>query len=63
MLHVIPQNSENKPRGLYFSKALFEELIFGGALFRGADIRREPCVSESARLKLGGKFASQNRLG
>ena len=24
-------NSENKPRGLYFSKALFEGLIFGGA--------------------------------
>ena len=27
----IPQNSENKPRGLSFSKALFERLIFGGA--------------------------------
>ena len=26
-----PLNSENKPRGLYFSKALFEGLIFGGA--------------------------------
>ena len=26
--------SENKPRGLYFSKALFEELIFGGAYIR-----------------------------
>ena len=30
----IPQNSENKPRGLYFSKALFEGLIFGGAYIR-----------------------------
>ena len=27
----MPQNSENKPRGSYFSKALFERLIFGGA--------------------------------
>ena len=26
----IPQNSKNKPQGLYFSKALFEGLIFGG---------------------------------
>ena len=25
------RNSENKPLGLYFSKALFEGLIFGGA--------------------------------
>ena len=30
----IPYNSENKPRALYFSKALFEGLIFGGAFFR-----------------------------
>ena len=28
------ENSENKPRGLYFSKALFEGLIFGGACIR-----------------------------
>ena len=27
----VPQNSENKPRGLCFSKALFEGLMFGGA--------------------------------
>ena len=27
-------NSENKPRDLYFSKALFEGLIFGGASLR-----------------------------
>ena len=32
--HTIPSNSENKPRGLYFSKALFEGLIFGGAYIR-----------------------------
>ena len=30
----IPQNSENKPQGLYFSKALFEGLISGGAYIR-----------------------------
>ena len=29
--NTVKINSENKPRGLYFSKALFEELIFGGA--------------------------------
>ena len=27
----LPKNSENKPCDLYFSKALFEGLIFGGA--------------------------------
>ena len=52
------QNSENKHQGLYFSKAFFEVLIFGGSY-----IRREICVSKSVRLILGGKFASQNRLG
>ena len=31
MNDVIPQNSKNKSWGLYFSKALFEGLIFGGA--------------------------------
>ena len=32
----IPYNSENKPRSLYFSKDLFEGLIFGGAyILRG----------------------------
>ena len=30
----IRQNSENKPRGLYFSKGLFEWHIFGGAYIR-----------------------------
>ena len=30
----ITQNSENKPRGLYFSKVRFEGLIFGGAYIR-----------------------------
>ena len=36
-----------KPRGLYFSKALFEGLIFGAAY-----IRREICVSKSIGLAL-----------
>ena len=37
----------NKPRGLHFSKALFEGLIFGGAY-----LRREICVSKSIELAL-----------
>ena len=55
---TLPQNSENKHQGLYFSKTFFEVLIFGGSY-----IRREICFSKSVRLILGGKFASQNRLG
>ena len=41
-----------------FKGPFWEGLIFGGAY-----IRRELCVSKSVRLILGGKFASQNRLG
>ena len=44
---VSVKNSENKPRRLYFSKALFEGLIFGGAY-----LRREICVSKSIGLAL-----------
>ena len=44
---LLPSNSKNKPRGLYFSKALFEGLIFGGA-----PVRREICVSKSIGLAL-----------
>ena len=43
----IPQNSENNPQGSYFSKALFEGLIFGGAY-----LQREICVSKSIGLTL-----------
>ena len=43
----IPQNPENKPRGLHFSKALFEGLVFGGAY-----LWREICVSKSIGLAL-----------
>ena len=32
-IHIV-YNFENKPRGLYFSKALFEGLTFGGAYIR-----------------------------
>ena len=47
----LPQNSENKPQGLYFSKALFEGVIFGGAkIQRGFNLRREICVSKSIGL-------------
>ena len=44
-LKYIPYNSGNKSRGIYFSKTLFEGLIF-----RGAYVRREICVSKSIRL-------------
>ena len=48
------KNSENKPRGLYFSKASFEGLIFGGAFIqRGlrteGNLRLKSCI-------LGRKF-------
>ena len=43
----IPQNPENKPRGLHFSKALFEGLVFGGVY-----LWREICVSKSIWLAL-----------
>ena len=49
-IHTV--NSENKPRGLYFSKVLFEGLIFGGAYIRTAYLRREICVSKSIGLAL-----------
>ena len=44
--------------GHIFFRALFEGLIFGEAY-----IRREVSVSKSARLILGGKYASQNPSG
>ena len=43
----IPVNFENKPRGLYFSKAIFERLIFGGAY-----IRRGLSTEGKLRLKI-----------
>ena len=49
-LDDVLQNSENKPQGLYFSKAGFEGLIFGGLIFEGAYLWREICVSKSIGL-------------
>ena len=47
---------------VFLSRAYFwRGFVFGGG--GGAYIRREICVSKSARLILGGKFLSQNRLG
>ena len=43
----IPYHSENKPQGLYFLKALFEGLIFGGAY-----IRRGLSTEGNLRLKI-----------
>ena len=43
----IPENSENKPRGLYFSNALFKGLIFGGAY-----IRRSLSTEGNLRVKI-----------
>ena len=46
-IYIYIYNSENKPRGLYFSKAIFEGLIFEGAF-----LWREICVSKSIGLAL-----------
>ena len=43
--HCYGKIPKNKPRGLYVSKALFEEVIFGGAY-----VRTEICVSKSIGL-------------
>ena len=54
----IPQNSENKPGGLYFSKALFEGLIFGGAYIRRG-LSKEGNLRftiDRASLTVGSKF-------
>ena len=51
-IYITCSSSESKPRGLYFSNALFEELVFGGAYIRRACLRREICVSKSIGLAL-----------
>ena len=57
-LGKIPRNSENKPRGLYFSKALFEGLISGGAYtWRGLSTEGNLCFKiDWASLIVGRKF-------
>ena len=49
------KNSENKPRGLYFSKALFEGLIFGGAYIRRGLSTEGNLRSKSIGLACSGK--------
>jgi len=46
-----------------FQRPFLRGLFLEGLIFGGAYIRRELCVSKSVRLIVGGKFASQNRLG
>ena len=46
-----------------FQRPFLRGLFLEGLIFGGAYKRREVCVSKAARLILGGKFASQNRLG
>ena len=48
----IMDQSKNKPRGLYFSKVLFEGLFLEGPIFGGAYLRREICVTKSIELLL-----------
>ena len=45
--HTVKINSENKPWGLYFSKALFEGFTFGGTY-----VWREICISKLIGLVL-----------
>ena len=47
MWNVLPGRGQNKPRGLYFSKAFFGGLIFGGAY-----IRRGLCTEGNLRFKI-----------
>ena len=51
------------PGTYIFQRPFLRGLFFEGLIFGGPYKRREVCVSKSARLILGGKFASQNRLG
>ena len=52
-LSVRYRNSENKPWGLFFSKVLFEGLIFGGAsIFGGGYIQRSLSTEGNLRFKI-----------
>ena len=55
---TIKINCENKSQGLYFSKALFEGLIFGGAYIqRGLSMEGNLCFKiDWASLIVGRKF-------
>ena len=54
---------ENTTRSGVPLNSFLRGLFLEGRIFGGAYIRREVCNSKSARLILGRKFASQNRLG
>ena len=61
LIYTIPYNSENKPPGLYFSKALFKGLILGGGggayIWRGLSMKRNLHFKiDWASLILGRKF-------
>ena len=51
------------PGAYIFQRPFLRGLFLEGPIFGGANKRREVCISKSARLILGGKFASQNRSG
>ena len=51
------------PGAYIFQRPFLRGLFLEGLIFGGANKRREVCVSKSARLILGGRFASQNVLG
>ena len=66
LVYMIREGYRKIPKispGAYFFQRPLMGLFLEGPIFGGAYIRREVCVSKSARLILGGKFASQNRLG
>ena len=48
-------NSKNKPRSLYFSKALFEGAYFWRGQFGRAYVQREICIIKSVGLACSGK--------
>ena len=58
MANDIPQDSKNKPRGLYFSTSLFEGLIFEGAyIWRGLSMEGNLRFKiDWASLIVGSKF-------
>ena len=51
------------PGAYIFQRPFLRGLFLEGLVFGEAYKGREVCVSKSARLILGGEFASQNRLG
>ena len=56
----IPKTS---PRTYFFQRSFLRGLFLEELIFGGTYMRRKGLVSKSATLILGGKFASQNRLG